>query len=126
MDWLEIFLLRICGSHWGAEEADLVVLGGATGCQDWKLDLPGANQPMEYWAPALALVFTSDFRIFSQETRGPVSCLYVALWWPHMDPQRQASPDQGGPYLAEVLGMVLSGHKHHGLVLGPHHAAQQV
>lgn len=29
-------------------------------------------------------------------------------------------------HLTEVLGVVLSGHKHHRLVLGPHHIAQQV
>lgn len=29
-------------------------------------------------------------------------------------------------YLTEVLGVVLRGHKHHRLVLGPHHGAQQV
>lgn len=30
------------------------------------------------------------------------------------------------PHLTEVLGVVLRGHKHHRLVLGPHHSAQQV
>jgi hypothetical protein len=33
------------------------------------------------------------------------------------------SPASGPAYLCEVLCMMLRGHKHHRLVLGPHHVA---